>query len=286
MSPDLRAELRTILPPDRANQVTKSFDIYGSKQKAVAVVEIPDELRDVEREIAEALMRVNKNVSSVLAKESARTGDYRIRELRLIAGDPDTEVLHKESGCVFRLDPGTVYFSPRESQERDRLAETVGDSDDILVMFSGIGPLPIRIAKRHSNVDVIAVELNPAAHNYCVENIHLNRVSDRVQAIEGDVREVCPKLGKAFNRIMMPLPRGAYKFLDVAVPLLKDGGVVHLYHWASQEDPFSEAGKLIAEAATEYGRSAEFTDHVRVSQYSPGTWKVRVDARLSKNQSA
>jgi len=284
MSPDLRAELRTILPPERANQVTKSFDIYGSKQKAVAVVEIPDELKDVETEIAEALMRVNKNVSSVLAKESARFGEFRIRDLRHIAGNPDTEVLHRESGCVFRLDPATVYFSPRESRERDRLAETVGDGEDILVMFSGIGPLPIRIAKRHPSVSVTAVELNPAAHNYCVENIHLNRVSDRVQALEGDVREVCPSLGRSYDRVMMPLPRGAYKFLDVAVPLLRDGEVLHLYHWASQGDPFSEAEKLISEAATEYGMSAEFTDNVRVSQYSPGTWKVRVDARLSKKR--
>ena len=286
MSPDLRAELRTLLPPDRANQVTKSFDIYGSKQKAVAVVEIPDELRDVEQEIGKALMRVNKNVSSVLAKESARTGDFRVRELRLIAGDPDIEVLHRESGCVFRLDPGKVYFSPRESRERDRLAEAVGDGEEVLVMFSGVGPLPIRIAKRRPTVRVTAIELNPAAHNYCIENIHLNRVSDRIQAIEGDVREVCPGLGRTYDRIMMPLPQGAYKFLDVAVPLLKDGGVAHLYHWAYQEDAYSEAEKLITEAASEYQRSAEFTDRIRVSQYSPGTWKVRVDARLSTKRSA
>jgi len=286
MSPDLRAELMTILPPNKVNLVTKSFDIYGSKQKAVAVVEIPNELRDVEREIGKALMRVNKNVSSVLAKESARTGDYRIRELRLIAGDPDTEVLHRESGCVFRLDPGTVYFSPRESRERDRLAEAVGDGEEILVMFSGVGPLPIRIAKGRPTVSVTAVELNPAAHNYCIENIHLNRVSDRVQAIEGDVREVCPGLGRTFDRVMMPLPRGAYKFLDVAVPLLKDGGVVHLYHWAPQADAFSEAEKLIAKVSADYGRTAEFLDHIRVSQYSPGTWKVRVDARISTIRSA
>jgi tRNA (guanine37-N1)-methyltransferase len=285
MSPDLRAELRTLLPPDKVSLVTKSFDLYGSKQKAVAIVEIPDELRDVEREVAEALMRVNKNVSSVLAKESARTGDYRIRELRLIAGDPDTEVLHRESGCVFRLDPRTVYFSPRESRERDRLTETVNDGDEILVMFSGVGPLPIRIAKGSPTVTATAVELNPTAHNYCIENIHLNRVSDRVQAIEGDVREVCPGLGKTYDRIMMPLPKGAYKYLDVAVPLLKDGGVVHLYHWAPQEDAFSEAEKLIAEAAADHRRSAEFLGRIRVSQYSPGTWKVRVDAKLSKIQS-
>ena len=286
MSPDLRAELRTLLPPDKVILVAKSFDIYGSKQKAVAVVEIPDELRDDEQEIGKALMRVNKNVSSVLAKESARTGDYRIRELRLIAGDPDTEVLHRESGSVFRLDPRTVYFSPRESRERDRLAEVVGDGEEVLVMFSGVGPIPIRIAKKCPTVSVTAVELNPAAHNYCIENIHLNRVSDRVQAFEGDVRAVCPGLGKTYDRVMMPLPRGAYKFLDVAIPLLNDGGVVHLYHWSPQGDAFSEGEKLIAEAAVDYGRSAEFVGRTRVSQYSPGTWKVRADAKLSTIRSA
>jgi tRNA (guanine37-N1)-methyltransferase len=161
----------------------------------------------------------------------------------------------------------------------------VNDGDEILVMFSGVGPLPIRIAKGRPTVTATAVELNPTAHNYCIENIHLNRVSDRVQAIEGDVREVCPGLGKTYDRIMMPLPKGAYKYLDVAVPLLKDGGVVHLYHWAPQEDAFSEAEKLITEAAADHGRSAEFLGRIRVSQYSPGTWKVRVDARLSKIQS-
>jgi tRNA (guanine37-N1)-methyltransferase len=161
----------------------------------------------------------------------------------------------------------------------------VNDGDEILVMFSGVGPLPIRIAKGRSTVTATAVELNPAAHNYCVENIHLNRVSDRVQALKGDVREICPGLGKTYDRIMMPLPKGAYKFLDVAVPLLKDGGVLHLYHWTIQEGAFSEAETLIAKAANEYGRSAEFMGRTRVSQYSPGTWKVRVDARLSTNRS-
>tara|TARA_B100001971_G_C18255530_1_gene581761 strand:+ start:822 stop:1682 length:861 start_codon:yes stop_codon:yes gene_type:complete len=280
MSLSLRAELKTLLPPDKFSIMTKSFDIYGSKRKAVAVIEISDELRDVEKQIAEAIMRVHRNVSSVLAKESARTGDYRIRELRLIAGNPDTEVLHRESGCVFRLDPATVYFSPRESMERDRLTEVVGNGEEVLVMFSGIGPIPIRIAKKKPSVNVIAVELNPVAHNYCIENIYLNRVSDRVQPIKGDVRQICPEIGKTYDRIIMPLPLGAYKFLDVAVPLLRDRGAIHLYYWSPQENGFTEAEKLIAEAAAKHGRSAEFMDHTRVSQYSPGTWKLRLNARL------
>jgi len=280
MSHGLRAELRKVIPKDRADSITRAFDIYGSKQKAVAVIEIPEELKDYESPIAEAIMKVNKNVSSVLAKESARTGDYRTRELRLVAGDPDTEVLHRESGCLFRLDPRTVYFSPRESRERDRLATLVGGGEDVLVMFSGVGPLPIRIAKGREDVTIMAVELNPTAHNYCVENVHLNRVSDRVEPIFGDVREVCPGLGRRFDRIMMPLPRGAYMFLDIAVPILKEDGVLHFYHWAPTETLFSEAEELLGKAADDHEVEAEIVDRVRVSQYSPSTWKIRVDARM------
>jgi len=281
MSRDLIGMLKGHIPEEKIGLVTRSFDIYGSKRKAVAVVEIPDELREFEGLIARTIMKVNKNVASVLGKESGRTGEYRTREFRLLAGDPDTEVLHRESGCVYRLDPRTVYFSPRESSERERLSSAVGEGEDVLVMFSGVGPLPISIAKRRRNVHVTAVELNPHAHNYCVENIHLNRVADRVEAIKGDVREVCPSLGRLFDRIMMPLPKGAYEFLDVAVPLLKDGGVLHFYHWAPEGDPFSEAEELIIGTAEDEGKKVRFMDRVKVSQYSPRTWKIRVDARVS-----
>jgi len=281
MSRDLRGELRGHIPEGKIDLVTRSFDIYGSKQKAVAVLEVPEELREFEGLIAQAVMKVNKNVTSVLVKESDRTGKYRTRELKLVAGDSDTEVLHRESGCVFRLDPRTVYFSPRESSERERLSSAVRDGEEVLVMFSGIGPLPIRIAKRCKDVRVTAVELNPYAHNYCVENIHLNRVSESIEAIKGDVREVCPGLGRLYDRIMMPLPRGAYEFLDVAVPLMKDGGILHMYHWAPGEELYSKAEELIVKAAEATGKKAEFVGRAKVSQYSPRTWKIRVDTRVS-----
>ena len=281
MRRDLRGELRGLIPENKIGLVTRSFDIIGSKQKAVAVVEVPEELRDFEGAIARAVMKVNKNVASVLVKESCRTGEYRTRELRLVEGDPDTEVLHREAGCVYRLDPRTVYFSPRESSERERLSSAVRDGEDVLVMFSGVGPIPISIAKRRRNVHITAVELNPCAHNYCVENIHLNRVADSIEVILGDVREVCPGLGRLYDRIMMPLPRGAYKFLDVAVPLLKNVGVLHLYHWAPDKDLFSEAEELIAKAVEAEGKNAGFEGRFKVSQYSPRTWKIRVDARIT-----
>jgi tRNA (guanine37-N1)-methyltransferase len=281
MSHGLRTELRGLLPEDALRQVPRSYDVIGSKQKAVALIELSEGLREHEGVIARALMGIQKSVKSVLVKESERAGEYRTRELRLVAGDPDTEVLHKESGCLFRLDPRTVYFSPRESADRERIAAAVADGEDVLVMFSGVGPLPICIAKKHGNTRVTAVELNPDAHNYCVENIHLNGVGDRVIAIRGDVREVLKCLGRDFDRVLMPLPKGAHRFLDVAIPVLRDGGVLHFYHWAPEDDLFTEAEGLVSRAAEDCGRRAKFTDRVRISQYSPRVWKIRLDARIS-----
>jgi tRNA (guanine37-N1)-methyltransferase len=126
----------------------------------------------------------------------------------------------------------------------------------------------------------VAVELNPDAHMYCLENVRLNKLGDRVRAVLGDVREVCPTFSERFDRVLMPLPKGAYEFLDTAIPLVKPGGVLHFYHWASRDDPFSEGERLLASAADEYGRSLEILERVRVSQYSPSAWKVRIDARV------
>jgi len=281
MRRDVRSELRGILPVDLLRLVPRSFDIIGSKRKAVAVIGLTEELKGFERQIASALMRAHKNVASVLAKESKRAGEFRIREVRLVAGDPDTEVLHRESGCVFKLDPRKVYFSPREGAERERIAAKVREGESVLVMFSGVGPFPIRIAKRHGSVRVTAVELSPHAHNYCIANIHLNKVADRVRALLGDVREVCPKMDEAFDRVLMPLPKGAHMFLDVAVPLLRDGGVLHLYYWAPEPDLFSRAEGLVEDAARGHGRRAEVIERARISQYSPRVWKIRVDAGVS-----
>lgn len=280
MRRDIREELRSSLSEDNLKLVPRSFDIIGSKQKAIAIIEMPQELKKFENMIAEAIMRVNRNVASILVKESKRVGELRLRNYRLVAGDTNTEVVHKESGSVFKLDPRKVYFSPRECGERERIESKVNYGENILVMFSGVGPFPIRIAKKHKQIRVIAVELNPYAHNFCVENIHLNRVGDRVKAILGDVKNICPQFGKIFTRIIMPLPKGAYRFLNVAVPLMRGGGVLHFYHWASEPDLFAQAENLINSAAEENGRSVEILERVKVSQFSPRVWKIRVDAQI------
>lgn len=280
MSNTIRQHLKDKVPEDLLSSTPSSFDILGSRGGAVAVIEIPDELAAYEKEIADAIQAVHGNVRSVLSKDSGREGEYRLRSLRLIAGDPDTEVIHKESGCRFKLDPRVTYFSTRESTERERIVEMVQPGEDVLVMFSGVSPIAICVAKRHPDVTVTAVEINPEAHRYAVENVRLNKVADRVKPILGDVREVCPSLNTVFDRVLMPLPKGAHMFLDVAIPMVKPGGALHLYHWAPEDDLFTEARRLVAEAADEAGRRAEFIGGEKVALYSPRVYKVRVDMQI------
>ncbi len=269
------------LSDELIEHVPSSFDVLGSKGEAVAIIEIPDDLQDYEGVIAETLMQVHKNVKSVLAKSSERYGELRLRDYRLIAGDPDTEIIHKESGCRFKLDPRVTYFSARESSERERICSQVTGTEDVLVMFSGIGPFPICIARHNVEVKCTGIELNEEAHEYCLENIKLNKVQDRVTAILGDVREICPRLGKQYDRVLTPLPKGAYLFLDVTIPVVKPGGILHFYHWASNDDPYSATFKLVESAAEEYGRKCVFKGGVRVSKYSPGVSKVRIDVQIN-----
>ena len=280
MKKTIKSYLLGEIPDELVSLVPTSFDILGSKGEAVAIIEIPDELKEYETRIGEAIRHVHRNVKSVLAKKSERFGEYRLREMRLLVGDENTEVIHKESGCRFKLDPRATYFSVRESTERERIINQISGPEDVLVLFSGIGPFPICIAKKKSDVMATAIELNPEAHKYCVENIRLNKLDGRIYAIQGDVRVISPTLGKQFDRVLTPLPKGAYLFLDVIVPTVKPGGILHHYHWAEDDDPYSEVYKLVDVAAAKYGRKTEFLGGVKVAKYSPRVSKVRIDVRI------
>lgn len=245
----------------------------------MAIVDIPEILEPFEDIIAETLIQVHRNVRSVLAKASERHGQYRVRDLRLLKGDEDTEVLHKEAGYWLRLDPRRVYFSPRESTERARIASMVSVGEQVLVMFGGICPFSLAIAKAQRSAHVTSVELSPEAHSYCIQNVMMNKVADRITPIPGDVRKICPEIGP-FDRTLMPMPKGASEFLDVAIPTVKAHGVLHLYHWSTQGNLFSEAEAMIETAAEELNRKALVKGKAKVLPYGPRTWKIRVDAEI------
>ena len=257
-----------------------SFDIIGNKGKAVAIVEISK--GENEKEIAEEIMKKHKNVKSVLKKVSERKGELRLREYELIAGDENTEVVHKEYGYYLKLDPQKVYFSPREAKERQRIAEQVRPGEKVLVMFSGVAPIAIAIAKKQPEVErIYCIELNKDAHEYAKENVRRNKLSHKIFLIFGDVEQEAKKLNLKFDRIVMPLPFGAKNFLDIAFDCLKENGIIHFYSVGDEKDLFSNGLKEIEAAAKKLNKKIKILNMKKILPYSPRRWKVCIDFSVS-----
>lgn len=259
-------------------RILSSFDIIGSREKAVAIVEIHEKLKGCEQEIAHEIMNENKRISSVLEKLGEREGVCRLRKYRLLAGDMDTEVVHREHGFVLKLDPQKVYFSPREATERQRIADQVRDGETILVMFSGVGPYAIAIAKKRDVAKIFAVEINHAAVEYARLNIKANKLDDKIIAVEGDVVTVCKEWYGECDRVVMPLPKGAENFLDVAIKCLRpSGGFVHFYSWGREPELFANGESAICEHLRQLGKNYEIIGRHVVLPYSPHAYKVCID---------
>ncbi|UNQ72869.1 class I SAM-dependent methyltransferase [Infirmifilum sp. NZ] len=282
--PSLRELLKDLIPGDLLKLVPSSFDIVGSRAGAVAIVEIPEELEPYKRVIAEKIMELHKNVRAVYRKLGERTGEYRVRELELIGGESVREVLHKEHGYLLKLDVTQVYFSPREATERQRVASKVKPGEFVVVMFAGVGPFAIAIAKKQPLVDkVVAIEINPVAYKYMVENIRLNRLEGKVVPVLGDVREEAPKFAGKADRVVMPLPKGAYMYLREAFACFKrEGGVLHFYYWDREDDLFKRGFEIVRKSAEEHGFKAELQEARVVSPYAPRVYKLAFDVLLSR----
>ena len=63
--------------------------------------------------------------------------------------------------------------------------------------------------------------------------------------------------------------------------MVKPRGVLHFYHWSSIDEIFGDAFDLVRQAASSFDRDCEFLNGVRVSKYSPGVSKIRIDAQIN-----
>lgn len=248
-----------------------SFDIIGSREKAVAIIEKGG------KKLAEDIMKKHKNVKTVLKKTSGRKGIFRTYKLRLLAGSRDCEVVHKEHGMSFKLDSRKVYFSPREAEERQRIAEKAKSGEKILVMFSGVAPYAIAIAK-NKKCEVQCVEINKKACDYAEENIKINKLTGATKNICSDIKKVYKKIGK-FDRVVMPLPESAWKFLKYAFACSKKGAIIHLYGISKEKTLYKDIEEKIKKQA---GAEVKYKiiERKKVLPFAPRMWKVRIDIKI------
>jgi len=274
---NLKKILEAYFDIEKIKSVPRGYDLIGH----IAILEIPEQFSKKKKLIAKALLEVHKNIKTVLEKASERKGEFRVRKYKFIAGERKFETVHKEYGCKFKLNPTKVYFSPRELTERQKIAEQVKPKETVMVMFAGIGPYAIQIAKKQPLVKIVAVEVNPAGVKYMKENVRINKVGDKIIPVLGDVREKCKKWYGKCDRIVMPLPLGSDGFLDIAVKCLKKkGGIIHFYNWGDEEDPYFNALNLLQENFKIFKKKFKVLNERKVLPYSPKKWKVCIDFKV------
>jgi len=277
MKNDLKALLAKSLNSDEMECAPNSYELIGSGDKAVALVEIPEEIGDRKILIAKSIMNLSKNVKTVLGKSSARKGEFRTREYELVMGNPNTEVVHKENGYLLKLDPQKVYFSEREGTERMRIARQVERGENVMVFFAGIGAYAIAIVYEQPDVGkVYAIEINPEAVEYMKINLRMNRMVDKIVPISGDVKKEAERFYGRFDRIVMPLPLGGSEFLEDAILCLNKKGVIHFYTLTNR-DEFVSAKAKIEEACRRLNKRFKVLNQRKITEYSPRQWKVCID---------
>src|SRR5213594_1922162 len=209
------------VPPNLRPLLPKAFDAIGD----IVVVRLPDELREFERAVGEAIMRWNPKVRTVAVDEGVK-GELRVRKVRVVAGEGKTRTEHVEFGLRYLVDVERAYFSPRLGSERWRVAQQARPGEVVVDMFAGVGPYAILIARTRKPKAVHAIDANPAAVELLRENVRRNRADVLVH--EGRGPDVLREL-RPVDRIVMDLPQSGAEFLLNAAAAVRDGGVVNFY---------------------------------------------------------
>jgi len=281
---DVKALLAGKLDPHEIKFLYRSCDIVGD----VAVIRTPESLKQHSKLIAEAVMQTHKRVKTVLRQTSPVSSDHRLRQLEWVAGERKTETLHKEYGCLLKVDLEKCYFSPRLSYERMRIARQVQPREVVVNMFAGVGSYSIIIAKHSEAEKVYSIDINPAAIQYMQQNIQLNKLQKRVVPLLGDAGEVIPKelLGVS-ERVLMPLPEKAYEYLKYAVMALKpSGGHIHYYdfqHAKEDENPVEKVKARVSQKLRSLGVNHEVLFGRVVRTVGPNWFQVVIDVEAEKS---
>ncbi len=216
------------VPEGLRGELPSSFDVVGD----VAMMKLPESLLPYRKEAGEALMAVNRSIRTVFLDAGVK-GEFRVRDLERIAGEGPSETVHTEFGVRLWTDPAKVYFNPRLSSERSRIASLVKDGEVVTDMFAGVAPFGTVICRLARPKVVYSIDLNPEAERFARRNAERNHVSQLVP-MTGDSSKLVYDLPMA-DRMIMNLPQTADRFLGCALDRTKVGGTVHMYKIIERE---------------------------------------------------
>jgi len=263
--------LTGLIPEGVLRRIPSSYDVIGD----IAVINIPEDLLEYGRLIGEAISRVSRNVRAVYAG-SYVSGEYRVRELKHVFGDPVSKTVHKEYGLRISVDVLRTYYNPSLAEEHRRIAELVNDGELVADLFCGVGPFSLHIASLR-NATSYAVDFNPDAIKCLIESIGMNRrkLKGRVVPVLCDVRDFLRIVSDdVFDRVIMNLPLEALEYVPAVSNKLRVGGVIHVYLVSYSVE---EVKHLVSNAVNPSAFSVVSVK--RVLDYAPRKYVFRADLR-------
>ena len=244
----------------------------------VALVHLKTEAIGYAEKIGETVLGYDNRIESVAIRIGPTKGEMRSPMYELVAGNPVTVTTHMEHGVKFRLDPLRLTFSGGNVGERIHMPTLVESGELVVDMFACVGQFGLHIAKR-SKAKVIAIEINPEAYAFLIENIKLNQVENRMIAILGDCRDVHP-VGKA-NRVVMGYLHDTIRYLPAALETLAPkGGWVHM-HLAIPALESKDICNTIDTICNDYDYSS-IVNVRKIKHYSPKIIHYVFDINLEK----
>jgi tRNA (guanine37-N1)-methyltransferase len=258
----------------------KGVDIIGD----IAIVKLPRPLEERGHEMGELLLD-RLGVGAVYRQTTPAAIGAKVRGLEWMAGRRGTEVSYRESGCTFHLDLSKVYFSPRLSHERMRVAKLVRPGEVVVNMFAGVGTFSVVMAKNSGVALIYSIDKSGDAFRYMVENIRINDLEGRVIALEGDAREAVLGLQGLADRVLMPLPELALEYIPNAISCLRGRGTVHVYlhqEASSRPSALGQAGSIAAEAVVGAGARAVSSKGRVVRSVGRNLFQVALDIEVER----
>ncbi|MFW6030776.1 MAG: class I SAM-dependent methyltransferase, partial [Halanaerobiales bacterium] len=246
-------------------EIPSSYDVVGD----IAILKFEDEPARYRKKVAEKLLEEQKNINTVVEKAEKVKGRLRTINTNYLAGEDKVETVHKESGCRFKVNLEECYFSPRLSNERLEVAEKIEDNDKVLVMFAGLAPYSIVIARQANPSKVYSVEIGRKCSELAEINVEKNNVEDIVEVIQGDVKLQIPKLKEkelVFDKIVMPRPQLKDTFLEQAFMVSKKGTEIIYYGFGEDIEDIKEQIKNESKKA---GKKIKFLEEDTAGNIAP-----------------
>jgi len=275
MAKKLKEILGELLPDQDLGKLVASYDMVGD----IGIIIVPEALVQFESLIGQAILESHRNLRVVAKRAGHYGGEYRTVPLAIIAGENRKTTEVREYGVRLLVNLETVYFSVRSGSERYRIASSVTPGENVLVMFSGIGPYPLIISKYSAAKQIHGIEKNPEAHRFGLENVARNKKLDNVILHQGDVKEVVPSLKLLFDRIIMPLPTLAADYLETALSVLNSPGRLHFYDM-QRPDGFEQTTRWLKRVCNVHRRDVLETSLVQCGHCAPSKYRICIDAVL------